>query len=72
MWTIINRNEYDVAGRQIEVPYKPGTRYYDLWHGVELKTEGRGANATLSFDLEAHAFGQNRASGNGTDSGREL
>jgi len=54
LWTIVNRNEYDVAGRQIEVPYKPGTRYYDFWHGVELKAEVRGANAPLSFDLEAH------------------
>ncbi len=60
LWTIVNRNEYDVAGRQMEVPYREGYRYYDVWHGVELKPEvplvdtGR---ATLSFDLEARGYG---------------
>jgi gamma-glutamyl hercynylcysteine S-oxide synthase len=57
LWTIINRNEYDVAGRQIEVPYKPGTRFYDVWNGAELKPEVRGANAILAFVTEAHGYG---------------
>jgi len=57
LWTIVNRNEYDVAGRQLEVPYKPGTRYYDVWHGMELKPEVRGANAILGFEAEAHGYG---------------
>ncbi|HLW79188.1 MAG TPA: formylglycine-generating enzyme family protein, partial [Terriglobia bacterium] len=57
LWTIVNRNEYDVRGRQIEVPYQPGDRYYDLWHGVELTPAIKGSAATLSFDLEAHGYG---------------
>jgi formylglycine-generating enzyme required for sulfatase activity len=57
LWTMVNRNEYDVVGRQIEVPYKPGTRYFDLWHGVELKPEVSGAVAILSFEMEAHGYG---------------
>jgi formylglycine-generating enzyme required for sulfatase activity len=57
LWTIVNRNEYDLAGRQIEVPYNPATRYFDLWHGVELKPEVRGAKAALSFEMEAHGYG---------------
>ena len=36
LWTIVNRNEYDVDGRQMNVPSKPGMRYFDLYHGVEL------------------------------------
>ena len=36
LWTIVNRNEYDVAGSQLAVPDHAGMHYYDLWHGVEL------------------------------------
>lgn len=57
LWTLVNRNDYDVTGRQMEVPYAPGTRYYDLWNGVELKPELQGSTATLSFELEAKGFG---------------
>ena len=37
LWTIVNRNEYDVEGRQMDVPASPGMRYFDLYHGVEIK-----------------------------------
>jgi iron(II)-dependent oxidoreductase len=57
LWTIVNRNDYNLAGPQIQVPYKTGTRFYDVWHGVELKPEVQGESATLSFELEAHGFG---------------
>jgi formylglycine-generating enzyme required for sulfatase activity len=57
LWTLVNRNEYDVPGRQIEVSYAQGTHYYDLWHGVELKPEIQGSSATLSFEIEAHGYG---------------
>ncbi len=57
LWTIVNRNEYDMPGRQMEVPHAPGTRYYDLWHGVELKADIQGSTATLSFEVEAHGYG---------------
>ncbi|HXH50488.1 MAG TPA: SUMF1/EgtB/PvdO family nonheme iron enzyme [Terriglobia bacterium] len=57
LWTLVNRNQYDVEGKQIEVPYKPGTRYFDLWHGVELKPDVQGGTAALSFDVEAEGFG---------------
>ena len=56
-WTIVNRNEYDVQGRQMSVPYQPGLRYFDLYHGVELKSEREGDTSVLSFTLEAHGFG---------------
>jgi gamma-glutamyl hercynylcysteine S-oxide synthase len=57
LWTFVNRNEYDVAGRQIAVPHTAGARYYDLWNGVELKPEMRGQEAILSFGMEAHGYG---------------
>ena len=56
LWTMVNRNEYDVAGRQIVVAYKSGMHFYDVWHGVELEPEVSGSTATLSFEVEAHGF----------------
>ncbi len=57
VWTIVNRNEYDVAGQQMSVPVKDGMRYFDLYHGVELKPDIEDGNAILSFPIEAHGFG---------------
>jgi iron(II)-dependent oxidoreductase len=57
LWTFVNRNEYDLAGRQIRVAYPTGSRFFDLWHGVELKPEPVGDAAILSFEMEAKGFG---------------
>ncbi|WP_158749609.1 SUMF1/EgtB/PvdO family nonheme iron enzyme [Acidobacterium sp. S8] len=57
IWTIVNRNEYDVQGRQMTVPIAQGVRYFDLYHGVELTPQVEGDNAVLSFPIEAHGFG---------------
>lgn len=57
LWTLVNRNQYDIEGGQIEVPYHTGERFYDLWHGEELKPEIRGDRATLSFEMEGEGFG---------------
>ncbi len=57
VWTIVNRNEYDIAGRQMSVPRRTAGAYFDLYHGIELKPGIEGSNATLSFALEAHGFG---------------
>ncbi len=57
VWTIVNRNEYAIDGRQISIPARDGTRYFDLYHGVELKPDPEGTTAVLSFSLEAHGFG---------------
>ncbi len=53
LWTIVNRNEFDVTGPQIEVPKQPGRRYFDLWNGVELKPD----NGVLSFAIESNGYG---------------
>jgi gamma-glutamyl hercynylcysteine S-oxide synthase len=57
LWTVVNRNEYTVRGEQLRVAYHAGVRYYDLWHGTELKPAVRGAEAALSFELEGRGFG---------------
>jgi formylglycine-generating enzyme required for sulfatase activity len=59
LWTIINRNEYKVEGKQIQVPYTAGTRYFDLWQGTELKAEidsNPPQSATLNFSMEPEGF----------------
>jgi iron(II)-dependent oxidoreductase len=53
LWTIVNKNEFDVAGPQMEVSKQTGRRYFDLWHGVELKPE----SGVLSFAIEANGYG---------------
>jgi len=57
LWTIVNRNEYGVDGQQMTVPYRQGMRYFDLYHGVELKPALENDRAMLSFETEAHGYG---------------
>lgn len=57
LWTFVNRNEFSLDGREIEVAYSPGVHYYDCWHGVELTPEIDGSLATLSFAMEARGYG---------------
>lgn len=57
VWTIVNRNEFEVGGLQLAVPAEPGMHYYDLWHGVELQPAPANGMAALSFDLERLGFG---------------
>ncbi|MFZ0745877.1 MAG: SUMF1/EgtB/PvdO family nonheme iron enzyme [Terracidiphilus sp.] len=61
VWTIVNRSGYDIGGRQMDVPYAPGRRYFDLYHGVELTPDvmppSQGPFAVLSFEIEAHGYG---------------
>lgn len=60
LWTIINRNSYDVRGRQMTVPFAPGMHYFDLWHGLELTPEidpKKPKSATLTFTMQAYGFG---------------
>ncbi len=57
VWTIVNRNSYNVAGRQMNMLLEPGMRYFDLYHGTELKPEIDNGYTVLSFDLEANGYG---------------
>jgi formylglycine-generating enzyme required for sulfatase activity len=57
LWTIVNRNEYNVEGAQLTLAHKSGVRYYDLWHGVELTPKIIQEKAALNFELEGLGFG---------------
>jgi formylglycine-generating enzyme required for sulfatase activity len=57
LWTLINQNEFDLSGEQIVVPYKSGERFFDVWHGVELKPVTAGDQATLDFTIDGMGFG---------------
>jgi formylglycine-generating enzyme required for sulfatase activity len=57
LWTIVNRNHYDVKGRQLVLPYKQGARYFDLWHGAQLQPKREGDQLVLEFNLEAEGYG---------------
>ena len=57
VWTIVNRTGYDVGGKQMNVPAMPGMRYFDLYHGTELKPETDAEIVTLSFAVEANGYG---------------
>jgi formylglycine-generating enzyme required for sulfatase activity len=58
VWTIVNRNEYEVEGDQIAVAGKDNVRYFDLYHGVELKPQARpGGKNVLAFSIEAKGYG---------------
>jgi formylglycine-generating enzyme required for sulfatase activity len=57
LWTIVNRNNFDVSGDQMSLPVQPGLHYFDLWHGVELTPSVHDQRAVLSFTVEANGFG---------------
>jgi len=58
VWTIVNRNEYDVDGPQMEVPATPNMRYFDLYGGTELQAQKDSAGkSVLSFSMETNGFG---------------
>jgi iron(II)-dependent oxidoreductase len=62
VWTIVNRNPYDINSPQIELPFQKGMHYYDLYHGVELTPERKGDHIILSFEIETKGFGSLLAS----------
>ncbi len=57
LWTMVNRNEYDVDGDQMEITANPGMRYFDVYHGVELKPKEVSVRLVLSFPIEAKGYG---------------
>jgi iron(II)-dependent oxidoreductase len=57
LWTIVNRNEYDVSGAEIELPARAGMHFYDLWHGTEFTPAIANGKAVLNFNLEGLGFG---------------
>lgn len=56
VWTIVNRNGYDVSGQQIDLPSVDGLRYFDLYHGVEIMPQRSSGRDVLNFAIEARGF----------------
>jgi formylglycine-generating enzyme required for sulfatase activity len=57
VWTIVNRTASGISGPQMDVSVTPGLRYFDLYHGVEIKPQTSGQATYLSFDIEANGYG---------------
>jgi len=57
LWTIVNRNHYPVEGRQLLVPFRPGARYFDIWHGVELTPRRENDSSVIDLLLESGGYG---------------
>jgi len=57
LWTIVNRTQYNIDGAQLRVPKRQGRRYFDVYHGVELKPREYGDSQELSFSMEAFGYG---------------
>jgi len=57
VWTIVNRNPYNMTGPQMDLSAFPGNRFFDLYHGVELKPEIHSQPVQPVSDTAAHGYG---------------
>jgi len=57
LWTIVNRNEYDMTGEQLVVKHSEGRTYYDLWNGAKLEPRIAEGQACISLNLETRGYG---------------
>ena len=57
LWTLVNRNPYEVDGSQLRLPQTPGVHYFDVWHGIELQPRLEDGAVMLDFPMEAHGYG---------------
>ncbi len=49
VWTIVNRNSTTSPDVRFSVPLTAGMRYFDLYHGVELKPDVEAQSAVLQL-----------------------
>jgi len=57
IYTLVNRDSTHKGGPQLELPYKEGLKYFDLWNGIELIPEKKSRQIFLSFPIEERGFG---------------
>jgi iron(II)-dependent oxidoreductase len=57
LWTVVNRNSYPVSGRQLVIPFRPGLRYFDVWHGSEIIPRREDDFSVIDLSLEPNGFG---------------
>lgn len=57
LWSIVNRNEYDMTGEQLVVPHREGISYFDLWNGESITPRVVDGQAYISLALETRGYG---------------
>ena len=61
LWTLVNRNEFDLAGEQIAVAHVDAARYFDVWNGValqpRLQESANGVQAVFDLAFEPLGYG---------------
>jgi formylglycine-generating enzyme required for sulfatase activity len=57
VYSLVNRDSTNIRGRQLQLPYKKGVRYFDVWNGTELHPHREGNHIYLSFSIEGRGFG---------------
>ena len=57
LWTLVNRNEYEVDGEQIEIEHVAGTTYFDVWNGRRMEPRFEAGRAVVALRLEGRGFG---------------
>lgn len=57
LWTIVNWSTEARSGNVLCVPHRPGTRYFDLWNGTEIKPRVQSRTATVKIsEIEPHGL----------------
>lgn len=58
LWTIVNRNEYEIDGEQLVLAHEVGAEYFDVWSGLKLQARIEAAgNAVITLRLESLGYG---------------
>ena len=58
VYTLVNRDSTQKTGVQIQLPYKRGYNYYNLWNGVRLYPEkAKDDSISLAFTMAANGYG---------------
>lgn len=69
LWTLVNRNEYNVSGPMLSLPDRAGQHYYNLWNGTEIVPHVSGDQALLNLEIEGLGFGAVLATDNSQTDG---
>ncbi|WP_229219464.1 SUMF1/EgtB/PvdO family nonheme iron enzyme [Duganella sp. BJB1802] len=57
LWTLVNRNEFQVKEGILKLEHRAGQRYLDLWNGRELQPRIEDGQAVIDLPLEARGYG---------------
>lgn len=56
LWTIVNRNDYEVTGEQIKLAVNKDAVYYNAWTGEKLNPAIENNISVLSFNIERNGY----------------